>query len=112
MRFGAYATDELFFVSKHHLEEYESVAKLTVTVQLWIRRSPLGKQDTRNHQTVSDKFLVGNIIIFINWRDLSNNPIEYVHKWSTPQLVFHGSRDFRLVEAEGLGVFHALQQYV
>ncbi|CAL1712862.1 unnamed protein product [Somion occarium] len=39
-----------------------------------------------------------------------NNPIEFVHKWSTPQLVVHGSRDYRLVEPEGLGVFHALQQ--
>ncbi|KAI0076295.1 hypothetical protein K474DRAFT_1691388 [Panus rudis PR-1116 ss-1] len=39
-----------------------------------------------------------------------NNPIEFVHKWSTPQLVIHGSKDYRLVESEGLGVFHALQQ--
>ncbi|KAK7681545.1 hypothetical protein QCA50_015277 [Cerrena zonata] len=72
MRFGAYATDELYFFNY----EFGGLP--------W---------ENRTQEIIK-----------------RNNPIEYVHKWSTPQLVFHGSRDFRLVEAEGLGVFHALQQ--
>ncbi|KAF8507380.1 Alpha/Beta hydrolase protein [Hysterangium stoloniferum] len=38
------------------------------------------------------------------------NPSNFVHKFSTPQLLFHGSRDYRLPETESLGVFNALQQ--
>lgn len=38
------------------------------------------------------------------------NPINYVHKWSTPQLVIHGSKDYRLPETDGIGAFHALRQ--
>ncbi|KAI0252345.1 hypothetical protein BJV78DRAFT_1124813, partial [Lactifluus subvellereus] len=38
------------------------------------------------------------------------NPINYVDKWSTAQLVIHGSKDYRLPETDGIGAFHALQQ--
>ncbi|KAI0004573.1 alpha/beta-hydrolase [Russula compacta] len=38
------------------------------------------------------------------------NPVNYVHKWSTPQLVIHGSKDYRLPETDGIGAFHALKQ--
>lgn len=38
------------------------------------------------------------------------NAANYVHKWSTPQLIIHGSKDYRLPETEGIGAFHALQQ--
>lgn len=38
------------------------------------------------------------------------SPSNYVHKWSTPQLLIHGSKDYRLPETEGIGAFHALQQ--
>ncbi|KIY45662.1 alpha/beta-hydrolase [Fistulina hepatica ATCC 64428] len=38
------------------------------------------------------------------------NPSNYVHKWSTPQLLIHGSKDYRLPETEGIGAFNALQQ--
>nr|GAT52261.1 dipeptidyl-peptidase 5 [Mycena chlorophos] len=38
------------------------------------------------------------------------SPHEFVHKWSTPQLFFHGSKDYRLAETESIGGFHALQQ--
>jgi dipeptidyl aminopeptidase/acylaminoacyl peptidase len=38
------------------------------------------------------------------------NPINYVDKWSTPQLVIHGSKDYRLPETDGIGAFHALKQ--
>ncbi|KAJ7442681.1 Alpha/Beta hydrolase protein [Mycena latifolia] len=38
------------------------------------------------------------------------SPSNFVHKWSTPQLLIHGSKDYRLPETESLGPFHALQQ--
>jgi Prolyl oligopeptidase family len=40
------------------------------------------------------------------------NPAEYVHQWSTPTLVFHGSKDYRLSDTNGISVYHALRQYV
>ncbi|KAF7299598.1 Dipeptidyl-peptidase 5 [Mycena chlorophos] len=39
-----------------------------------------------------------------------NNPAGFVSKWSTPMLIIHGSRDFRIPESEGLAPFQALQQ--
>ncbi|KAI0822032.1 alpha/beta-hydrolase [Trametes gibbosa] len=39
-----------------------------------------------------------------------NDPINFVDKWSTPMLVIHGSKDYRLPETDGIGAFHALQQ--
>ncbi|KAJ7147078.1 Alpha/Beta hydrolase protein [Mycena crocata] len=38
------------------------------------------------------------------------SPANYVNKWSTPQLLIHGSLDYRLPEVESIGPFHALQQ--
>ncbi|KAG1822832.1 Alpha/Beta hydrolase protein [Suillus subaureus] len=38
------------------------------------------------------------------------SPAYTVAKWSTPQLTIHGSKDYRLPESDGIGVFHALQQ--
>ncbi|TFY83863.1 hypothetical protein EWM64_g147 [Hericium alpestre] len=38
------------------------------------------------------------------------NPTNFVHRWSTPQLTIHGSKDYRLPETDGIGAFHALQQ--
>ncbi|KAJ7795616.1 Alpha/Beta hydrolase protein [Mycena olivaceomarginata] len=38
------------------------------------------------------------------------SPSNYVANWSTPQLLIHGSKDFRLPETESIGPFHALQQ--
>ena len=40
------------------------------------------------------------------------SPANFVHKWSTPQLVIHGSKDYRLPETDGIGAFHALQESV
>jgi dipeptidyl aminopeptidase/acylaminoacyl peptidase len=40
------------------------------------------------------------------------SPVKYVHKWSTPQLIIHGSKDYRIPDTEGLATFHALQQFV
>ncbi|KAJ7675680.1 Alpha/Beta hydrolase protein [Mycena polygramma] len=38
------------------------------------------------------------------------SPSNYVANWSTPQLLIHGSKDYRLPETESIGAFHALQQ--
>ncbi|KAN0087536.1 Merops: S09.UPW [Tylopilus felleus] len=38
------------------------------------------------------------------------SPAYTVSKWSTPQLVIHGSKDYRLPEGDGIAVWHALQQ--
>ncbi|KAJ7175992.1 Alpha/Beta hydrolase protein [Mycena filopes] len=38
------------------------------------------------------------------------NPTNFVSNWSTPQLLIHGSKDYRLPETESIGPFHALQQ--
>jgi hypothetical protein len=40
------------------------------------------------------------------------SPMNYVDKWTTPQLLIHGSKDYRLPETESIGAFHALQQFV
>jgi hypothetical protein len=40
------------------------------------------------------------------------SPANFVHKWSTPQMLIHGSKDYRLAETESIGAFHALQQCV
>ncbi|KAH7912551.1 Alpha/Beta hydrolase protein [Hygrophoropsis aurantiaca] len=41
---------------------------------------------------------------------LKYSPSHTVGKWSTPELIVHGSKDFRLAETEGIAAFHALQQ--
>ncbi|TPX58401.1 hypothetical protein SpCBS45565_g08016 [Spizellomyces sp. 'palustris'] len=38
------------------------------------------------------------------------NPAAFVHKWSTPTLVIHGEKDYRLPVTEGLSTFTALQR--
>jgi dipeptidyl aminopeptidase/acylaminoacyl peptidase len=38
------------------------------------------------------------------------SPSNFVANWSTPQLLIHGSKDYRLPETESIGAFHALQQ--
>lgn len=38
------------------------------------------------------------------------SPTNYVNKWSTPQLLIHGSKDYRLPETESIGAYHALKQ--
>ena len=39
-----------------------------------------------------------------------HNPIEHVGTWKTPMLVVHGGRDYRVVYAEGVATFTALQR--
>ncbi|KAI0244794.1 Dipeptidyl-peptidase 5 [Massospora cicadina] len=43
-------------------------------------------------------------------RYLKFSPASYVWKWSTPTLVIHGAKDYRLVFGEGLATFTALQR--
>lgn len=38
------------------------------------------------------------------------DPANFVHRWSTPELVIHGSKDYRLPETDGIAAFHALQE--
>jgi dipeptidyl aminopeptidase/acylaminoacyl peptidase len=38
------------------------------------------------------------------------SPSRYIAKWQTPTLVIHGANDFRLVDAEGIATFTALQR--
>ncbi|MBL8844123.1 MAG: S9 family peptidase [Planctomycetes bacterium] len=38
------------------------------------------------------------------------SPSRHVADWKTPQLVIHGANDFRLIDAEGLAAFTALQR--
>jgi len=39
-----------------------------------------------------------------------HSPIRFVERFSTPQLVVHGARDYRVVDTQGLGMFNALQR--
>lgn len=39
-----------------------------------------------------------------------HNPIDLVGKWKTPMLVIHGANDFRVVDAQGISTFTALQR--
>jgi dipeptidyl aminopeptidase/acylaminoacyl peptidase len=39
-----------------------------------------------------------------------HNPIDHVEKWKTPTLVIHGVKDYRVVYAQGLSTFTALQR--
>ncbi|KZV95473.1 alpha/beta-hydrolase [Exidia glandulosa HHB12029] len=38
------------------------------------------------------------------------NPARLVGKWTTPMLIVHGSKDFRLPDTEGISAFQALQR--
>ncbi|KAF5382775.1 hypothetical protein D9615_002913 [Tricholomella constricta] len=38
------------------------------------------------------------------------SPSNFVSNWNTPQLLIHGSKDYRLPDTESIGAFHALQQ--
>lgn len=37
------------------------------------------------------------------------NPMNHVNEWSTPQLVIHSGKDYRLVASQGIAAFTALQ---
>jgi dipeptidyl aminopeptidase/acylaminoacyl peptidase len=38
------------------------------------------------------------------------SPSRYVNRWKTPTLVIHGALDYRLIDAEGIATFTALQR--
>lgn len=37
------------------------------------------------------------------------NPMNHVGEWSTPELVIHSGKDYRLVDSQGIAAFTALQ---
>jgi dipeptidyl aminopeptidase/acylaminoacyl peptidase len=39
-----------------------------------------------------------------------HNPVEFVSRWQTPELVIHGDLDYRVVATQGMSVFTALQR--
>lgn len=39
-----------------------------------------------------------------------HNPLDHVAKWRVPMLVVHGSKDYRVVETQGIATFTALQR--
>ncbi len=39
-----------------------------------------------------------------------HNPIDWVKNWKTPMLVIHGAKDYRVVDAQGISTFTALQR--
>lgn len=39
-----------------------------------------------------------------------HNPVNFVKNWTTPMLVIHGGRDYRVVETQGMSTFTALQR--
>ena len=39
-----------------------------------------------------------------------HSPVQYVGRWSTPELVIHGALDYRVVDTQGLATFNALQR--
>jgi dipeptidyl aminopeptidase/acylaminoacyl peptidase len=39
-----------------------------------------------------------------------HSPVNLIPSWSTPQLVIHGAKDYRVVDTQGLAVFNALQR--
>jgi len=39
-----------------------------------------------------------------------HNPIDYVKNWKTPMLVIHSAKDYRVVDAQGISTFTALQR--
>jgi len=55
--------------------------------------------------------LIGNPHSILTMDD-RYSPAYTVSRWSTPELIIHGSKDYRLPESDGIGVWHALQQYV
>jgi dipeptidyl aminopeptidase/acylaminoacyl peptidase len=39
-----------------------------------------------------------------------HSPVNLIKNWSTPELVIHGARDYRVVDTQGLATFNALQR--
>jgi dipeptidyl aminopeptidase/acylaminoacyl peptidase len=39
-----------------------------------------------------------------------HSPVNLIQNWSTPELVIHGAKDYRVVDTQGLATFNALQR--
>lgn len=68
----------------------------------WHRVSPASNDNPA--QTTAHPFDATSLSA---WRE--NDPSLFLDKWSTPQLVIHSSKDYRLPISEGLAAFNVLQ---
>ncbi|KAG6857146.1 hypothetical protein H0H87_008716 [Tephrocybe sp. NHM501043] len=67
----------------------------------------------KKSKALSEKYvLLGDMVpdVLIMTSLLRFSPSNFVNNWGTPQLLIHGSKDYRLPETESIGAFHALQQ--
>ncbi|KAF9468512.1 Alpha/Beta hydrolase protein [Collybia nuda] len=85
--YNGYSTDELFFFNH---EWGGRLVIMFVLLLVLIMARPWEEKS----KALSRKF----------------SPSNFVNKWSTPQLLIHGSKDYRLPETESIAAFHALQQ--
>ncbi|CAG8598565.1 9145_t:CDS:2, partial [Acaulospora colombiana] len=80
-----------------------------------------GSKDTQNlvldsrrwrvTMAYSIRIIMASLLMSSSSTAMEDQSSRQVSHWSTPQLVIHGGKDFRLAETEGIGAFHALQQY-
>ena len=111
-QYNGYSTDELFFVSS--LSELESFPRCShlITVQPRIRWTAMEGYRSGTNREVRGGSTSRWILNVLTRRSCRFSPSNFVHKWCTPELIIHGSKDYRLPETDGIAVFHALQQYV
>lgn len=104
-----YSTDELFFVSLCHF-----CGKPVLTLRLQYTHDWDGRPWYNEAKAVfKEQQFLWLVDVPCSHRIFYRyNPVEFVHKWSTPQLIIHGGKDYRIPETESIGAFHALQQYV
>lgn len=108
--YNGYSTDELFFVCVFACSRLffakDSHSSTTNGV------ADLGIPKARNFLRSTLKHNILCLLFKRSPLEHRMSPTNFVHKWSTPQLLIHGSKDYRLPETEGIGAFHALQQSV
>jgi dipeptidyl aminopeptidase/acylaminoacyl peptidase len=69
----------------------------------------MGEEKSKNPGKVCYRTLLSVNMLIIFYRF---SPVHTVPEWSTPQMLIHGSKDYRLPESESISAFHALQQSV
>lgn len=112
-QYNGYSTDELFFVSSlTRFYKAGLVIYILIAVQPRIWRSAMEGSFSGTHQEVCRGSRPCWLVNMLICRLCRFSPSNRVHKWSTPELIIHGSKDYRLPETEGISVFQALQQYV
>ena len=112
-QYNGYSTDELFFVSSlTRFYKVGLVIYVLIAVQSRIWRAAMEGSFSGTHQEVCRGSRSCWFVNMLICRLRRFSPSNHVHKWSTPELIIHGSKDYRLPETEGISVFQALQQYV